>query len=284
MTRLGEMRKTAIIAGSGVLPRALVRRFDEIGHDHLIVVFQQPAPDWVADHDCYVAQFEKLGALFETLKTAGCDSVVCGGALGRPRLDQSSFDAKTRQLAPRLWPPVGKGDDATLRIVAAIFESEGYHVLAVQDVLPEILADAGPMGAHEPEPLDLRDIERAGMIVRAMGVADTGQGTVVAQGLCLGLESLQGTDVMLDFVARTAASLRPDPDGARGVLLKAPKPGQDRRLDLPAIGPVTMQKAAAAGLAGVAVEPGGVLILAREETIAQADRLGIFLYGWTGPE
>jgi DUF1009 family protein len=136
----------------------------------------------------------------------------------------------------------------------------------------------GGGGAHGVG-ADRDDAARAAAIVAALGAADAGQGAVVAQGLCLGLETIQGTDAMLDFVARTGAGFRHDPAGARGVLLKAPKPGQDWRIDLPAVGPDTMRAAAAAGLAGVVVQAGGVLLLGRDETVAAADAAGIFLWG-----
>ena len=114
--------------------------------------------------------------------------------------------------------------------------------------------------------------------MQALGAVDVGQGAVVAQGLCLGVEALPGTDAMLDFVAHTGATLRPDPKGARGLLYKAPKPGQDRRVDLPAIGPATVAQAAAAGLAGIAWAAGGVLLLDRAATIAAAQESGLFLW------
>ncbi len=107
---------------------------------------------------------------------------------------------------------------------------------------------------------------------------DVGQAAVVAQGLCLGIEALPGTDALLDFVAATGGRLRPDPNGARGLLYKAPKPGQDLRADMPSVGPETVRRAAAAGLGGIAWAAGGVLVLERDETIAQAQAAGLFLW------
>lgn len=127
---------------------------------------------------------------------------------------------------------------------------------------------------------DARDAARAARIVAALGAVDVGQAAVVAQGICLGVETIQGTDVLLDFVARTAARHRPDPEGLRGVLFKGPKPIQDRRLDLPAVGPDTVAGAARAGLAGIALAAGGVMLLDRDRTVAEADRAGLFLWGY----
>ena len=144
-------------------------------------------------------------------------------------------------------------------MVAGIFEAEGFAVRAPHEILTDLVAPAGVLTRTEPGTADRRDAERAAHIVAALGAADVGQAAVVAGGICLGLESIQGTDSLLEFVARTAAEVRPA--GARGVLFKGPKPGQDRRMDLPAIGPGTIEGAAAAGLAGVVVEADGVMIL-----------------------
>ena len=119
---------------------------------------------------------------------------------------------------------------------------------------------------------------RAAAIVGAIGGLDIGQGAVVAQGLCLAVETLPGTDAMLDFAALHAARLRPDPKGGRGLLYKAPKPGQDRRIDLPTLGLRSVEKAAAAGLAGIAWEAGGVILLDRERMVDAAGEAGLFLW------
>ena len=179
------------------------------------------------------------------------------------------------RLAPRLVRGIRSGDDSTLRLVARIFESAGFAIRAPHEILPDLVAPAGILGRVAPSDRDRADAARAAAIVAALGAADVGQAAVVGRGICLGLESIQGTDALLDFVSRTAAGYRPE--GA-GVLYKAPKPGQDLRLDLPAIGPSTVRGAAAAGLAGVAVQAGGVMILDYGETVAAADAAGLFLW------
>jgi DUF1009 family protein len=164
-------------------------------------------------------------------------------------------------------------------MIAGVFEAEGFAVRAPHEILPDLIAPAGTLGRVAPSARDRDDVRRAAEIVAALGAADVGQAAVVAQGICLGLESIQGTDALLDFVARTGAGFRPDPKGPRGVLFKAPKPSQDLRLDLPAIGPGTVERAAAAGLAGVAVQAGGVMILGYAATVAAADAGGLFIWG-----
>jgi len=172
-----------------------------------------------------------------------------------------------------------KGDGDTLSIVAAMFEAEGFDVIGAHNLLESLLAPAGILTKTTPSAQDQQDINRAFDIAKMLGKADVGQAVVVAQGICLGLESIQGTDALLRFVAENPHRL-PDKNGSKGVLIKAPKPGQDWRIDLPAIGPATLELAHKAGLAGVVLTSGGALILGVRETVATADRLGLFLLGW----
>ena len=194
----------------------------------------------------------------DLLHDRGVGAVVFAGAVRRPRLDPALFDPATAQLVPRLVAAMQGGDDAALREVIAIFEDAGLAVLGAEALAPGLVPGAGVLTAARPSAADAVDVARAAGIVAALGAADVGQGAVVAQGLCLAVEALPGTDAMLDWVATVAGGLRPDPEGARGVLYKAPKPGQDRRVDLPALGPDTVRRAAEAGLAGIALEAGGV--------------------------
>ena len=268
----------AIVAGRGALPRLVAEDCARRGRPYRVVVFEGVALDWLAGHPVVAAAFERPGRLFAALRAAGCGAVTFAGGIVRPKLRPLRFDLTMWRLAPGLLRAVRGGDDATLRAVAGIFEAAGFRVEAPQALLPELPAAAGVLSRALPSDRDRADAARAAGIVAALGAADVGQAAVVAQGVCLGLESIQGTDALLDFVARTGAAFRPDPGGARGVLFKGPKPGQDRRVDLPAIGPDTLREAAAAGLAGVVVEAGGVMILDHAATVAAADAAGLFLW------
>ena len=269
----------AIIAGRGALPRLLAEEAARSQSTYRIVRFA-PAPfDWEAGHPVIEAEFEKPGRLFSDLRRAGCDRVVFAGGMTRPSLNPLRFDLKLMRLAPKLLPRLKGGDDDTLRVLATIFEEVGFRMVAAHDILADLVMPAGVQTRAAPNPADRSDAERAARIVAALGSVDVGQAAVVAQGVCLGIESIQGTDVLLRFVRDTATGLRPDPEGARGVLFKGPKPGQDRRMDLPAIGPETVIRASEAGLAGIVLEAGGALLLERSATLSAADAAGLFIWG-----
>lgn len=268
-----------VIAGEGALPRLIAEDCARRDARYLVCAFEGQAPGWLDDHPHLVTPFEKPGRLFSALRDADCRHVTMAGAMSRPRLNPLAFDLAGLRLASRILPLLKKGDDALLRGVMAALEREGFVPLGAHEVLAALLAAEGPLSDAQPDAQAHADIARAAALTRLIGGADVGQAAVVADGVCLGLETVQGTDAMLSAVAATPPERRTE---AAGVLFKGVKPGQDWRADLPAIGPETLRRAAQAGLGGVAVEAGSVLILGREACRAEADRLGLFLFGWTG--
>jgi DUF1009 family protein len=265
------MSRTAVIAGQGRLPALLAGALDA----PLVASLHGFAPEGLRPDVEF--RVERLVPFLNHLQDQGVTRVTFAGAVRRPRLDPSLFDPATAQLVPQLLAAMQAGDDAALRGIIGIFEDHGLEVVGAAEVAPGLVPGAGIL-CGTPTEADGRDAARAAAIVSALGAADVGQGAVVAQGLCLAVEALPGTDPMLDFVARTSAGLRPDPQGARGVLYKAPKPGQDLRVDLPALGPDTVAGAARAGLGGIVWQAGAVLLLDRADMVAAAEQAGLFLW------
>lgn len=263
--------RTAIIAGRGALPAALAGAMAE---PPLVAALDGFAPDGLAVDLPF--RVERLVPFLRALEDQGVGRVVFAGAVQRPRLDPGLLDPATAGLLPRLMQAMAAGDDATLRAVLEIFAEFGFAVAGVGEVAPGLLPGPGVL-AGNVTPRDEADAARAAEIVAALGAVDVGQGAVVAQGLCLGVEALPGTDAMLAAVAGIGA-LRPDPARGRGLFFKAAKPGQDRRIDLPTLGPDTLRAVAAAGLGGVAFEAGSVICLDLPEMQRLAGELGLFLW------
>jgi hypothetical protein len=255
------MGKRAILAGSGDLPGLLLA-----AGDACVVRFQGVAASVPSDIE---ARFEHLGGLFAALKAAGVTDLCLAGAMQRTELDPGLLDDETRALAPRLMAAQGQGDDALLRCIVAILEDAGFRVRGAHDLRPDLLA---PAGAIHGASLADADAARGRAVLAALGPLDVGQAAVVAQGQVIGIETLQGTDAMLRFVADTAP-------GSGGILVKRAKPGQDLRVDMPAIGPETVRLAAAAGLAGIEVQAGSVLLLDPDAVRAACAEAGIALWG-----
>ena len=263
----------ALIAGTGRLPAVLAAALVAQGRAFVLAELDGFAAEGMGAHPVERFRVERLVPFMARLRDLGVSELVFAGAVRRPRLDPALFDPATAALVPRLLAAFQAGDDATLRAVIALFEDEGFLVRGADAVEPALIAGPGVLSRAAPSEADLRDAARAARIVAALGAVDVGQGAVVAQGLCLAVEALPGTDAMLQQVAGIG-----DRPARTGLLFKAPKPGQDRRVDLPAIGPATVRAAGRAGLAGIVVEAGGVLLIDRAELVALADTLGLFLW------
>jgi UDP-2,3-diacylglucosamine hydrolase len=266
---LARHNRIAIIAGRGGLPRALMAEMAEVP---LVCALDGFQPDGVSVDQVF--RIERLAPFLRLLQDAGVERVIFAGAVSRPKLDPALFDAETAAMVPQLLAAMQAGDDAALRGVIGIFEAAGLAVVGVREVAPGLVPGAGLL-CGTPTPRDALDTERASEIVAALGAVDVGQGAVVAQGLCLGVEVLSGTDAML---AALPLSLRPDPSGGRGVFFKGAKPGQDMRIDLPTLGVETVRLVAAARLAGIAWQAGAVICLDLAAMQAEAKARGLFLW------
>lgn len=262
------MGRLAILACGGALPVRLAE-----AHPEAMVITLRGIGSELSDRS-EAHELEKIGAVFAAMKAAGVDRMVFAGSLTRPPIDPSRFDGMMVRIAPRLMAAIPQGDDALLRTVMKIFEEQGFAVLGAHELLPELVAEAGFSHGPAPDDRALRDAARASEILTTLGPLDLGQGCVVAGGQCLGIETIQGTDALLRFVAATDPALR---RGGEGVFVKAPKPGQDLRIDMPVIGPGTIDRLVEAGLAGIVIAPKKVMILDRNDTLRRATEAGVFL-------
>ncbi|WP_068116880.1 LpxI family protein [Tropicimonas marinistellae] len=264
----------ALIAGRGRLPELLAERLRASGRDVIYCAYHDAPPGTVAPDLAF--RLETLGTLLKQLQKRGARDVCFAGGVRRPKLEPRALDLATAPLVPRLMAALGKGDDGALRVVLELFEARGMAVRGAHELLPDLLPAPGVLGRFQPEEADRKDAERGAEIVVALGSADVGQACVVSRRQALSVEAMPGTDWMLETLATNRAGL---PEG--GLLYKGPKPRQDRRVDLPAIGQGTIRNAARAGLRGVVIEAGGVMVLDREEVVREADAAGLFL--WVRP-
>jgi DUF1009 family protein len=275
----GPEGKLAIIAGRDALPRMIAEHRAEAGLPYLVISFNDDAASWIGAHPHEAHQFEKAGRLFAALRAAGCSHVVFAGAMDRPRLKPWRADGKAVVLMGKVMALMAGGDDWLLSGLAGVFEEEGFTVIGAADCLDGLTVGEGVLGRHQPEPQDRADAARGAAILAALGSLDVAQAVVVANGVCLGVEAIEGTDALLARVAGLPEVRRHMLDGVPGgVLVKMAKPGQDRRVDLPSIGPRSIEAAARAGLRGIVVEADGVNILGRDATINAADEAGLFLW------
>jgi DUF1009 family protein len=201
--------------------------------------------------------------------------------VARPRFSELKLDAKSLTLLPKVLVAAGRGDDALLKVIVEFLEKEGFHAVGVGEAAPGLLAREGVLGRITPNPGDRNDIAAAVRVVRRLGELDVGQAAAVCAGLVLAVEAAEGTDAMIARIANLPDSIRGTVAAPRGVLVKALKPKQDGKTDLPVIGVETVSRTKAVGLAGIAVESGKALIVDAPGVIRAADEAGLFVVGFT---
>jgi DUF1009 family protein len=263
-----------ILAGAGRLPGQIAAAAHAAGRSVFIVGlegFAEPAALAPWPHE--LVRIGAAGRILAVLRANGCRDLVLIGPVRRPSMFDLRPDAEGARILARIGRAAFAGDDGLLGAVIRVLGEEGFRVVGAQDILGEAVGAAGLLTRAAPDAAAMVDIRRGIAVARALGAADVGQCCVVQQGIVLAVEAAEGTDAML---ARCASLARP---GAGGVLVKLVKPGQDRRADLPTIGPETIRSAIAGGLRGVAFEAGGTIIAQRDAAIAAADAAGLFLMG-----
>ncbi|MEM9371816.1 MAG: UDP-2,3-diacylglucosamine diphosphatase LpxI [Pseudomonadota bacterium] len=275
--------KLGIIAGQGDLPRLIAEYFASVESPYFVVTFEDPAPGWTSNHPSEHHRYEKAGRVFRALRREGVTDVVFAGGTSRPKLQVWKFDLGAMKIGARVLRLLPQGDDALLRGLAEIFEEEGFQMRAAHDLLPDLGVMPGFLGSRKPSDLDRNDAAKGASILKVLGSHDVGQAVVIARGLCLGIEAIEGTDALLERVAALPEDLRRIAPPPSGVLLKLPKTGQDRRVDIPTIGVKTVEGAAKAGLSGIVIEAGGTNLIDRSATITAADQAGLFLWS-VGPD
>ena len=263
-----------ILAGGGPLPGQVARAALAAGRPVFVIAFEDHAePAVIADLPHATVRVGAAGRTLRLLRGHGCRDLVLVGPVRRPSLMDVRPDAEGARLLARIGRGFFGGDDGLLAAIVRVLGEEGFRVLGAHEVLAAALGPRGCMGIVAPDDAARSDVARGVAVVRALGAVDVGQGCVVQAGAVLAVEAIEGTDAML---ARAAGLALPGPGG---VLVKLVKPGQDRRADLPTIGPRTIAQAHAAGLRGVAFEAGGTLLTDRDGCVRAADAAGLFLLG-----
>ena len=271
--RSGIAGPLGIVAGSGGLPRRLIESCRGAGREVFVIAIEgETDPATVERVPHAWCRIGKAAPMLDRLRANGVEELVLAGAVRRPSLAGLRPDWRTMRFLARVGYRA-LGDDGLLRAVVSELEREGFRVIGADQLLDEAALPEGPLGRVRPDADALADIAHGLSLARAIGALDIGQAVVVQQGLVLGVEAIEGTDGLL----RRCAALRRD--GPGGVLVKAEKPGQERRADRPTIGPQTVILSAESGLSGIAAEAGATLVIDRDEVVRLADRTGLFVVG-----
>jgi UDP-2,3-diacylglucosamine hydrolase len=275
----------AIICGGGAIPGAIAQALVRRGRRPVMFAIKGWAdPQIVEPYTHYWVPLGQLGRFLRLVRAERCREAILIGTLLRPALTQVRLDWRAIRLMPRIVRAYAGGDDRLLTGITTLLEEHDLRIVGVKDVAPDIIVPAGVLGQHQPSAGDRADIARALNLIATLGPFDVGQAAVVANNHVLGVEAAEGTDNLLARIADLRRQGRVSTPERTGVLVKAPKPKQDRRFDLPTIGSQTVANVVKAGLAGIAVAAGDTMMADPAEVIAAADRARIFVVGVTQGE
>ncbi len=270
----------AILCGSGEFPLEVGSEARRAGREPFLIGVIGMSDGRIEAYPHVWLRMGEIGKLFAALKARAIGEMAIIGAVTRPEFADLRLDWGAVKRAAELAQLFRRGDNGLLVGLAAIFEREGVRIVGAHEVAPRLIAPAGALGARTVSPDDEADIVFGARLLDALSGFDAGQGAIVAAGRVLAIEAAEGTDAMLARVAGLRGNGRLRHKGPAGVLVKAPKRGQDLRLDMPAVGPDTIEGAAKARLRGVALAAGRVLIVRREPCARAADAAGLFVHGF----
>ena len=269
------MAKLGIIAGAGTLPAQVINACTEVGREFSILAFEGSAdPAEFDDLPVTWIKMSNLSAVLKQARDAGVEELVMAGKIPRPSVLELMRDPRSAKFMAKVGTRILGDDNILSAVVKELEVTEGFRVIAPNQIIDGLLAVPGAYGTLKPDDTAWADIERGLAVVRELGKLDIGQAAVVQNGLVIGVEGAEGTDALIGRCAEFV-----DPEQQGGVLVKAAKPGQEERIDLPAIGVSTLMAAQKCGLRGIAVEAGRALVLERTDLIKEADGAGLFVYG-----
>jgi DUF1009 family protein len=269
-----------VIAGGGAMPFAVADSLQARGIAPVLFALRGACDsDRVAGFRHHWISVGQLGRATKLFRSEGCRDLIFIGSLVRPALSEIRLDWGTLRVLGRVMTAFRGGDDHLLSGVGRILEQDGFRMVGIRDVAPDLLMPLGGITRAVPDEGAHADIGKGRDVLGALGPFDIGQAAVVIDGHVVAVEDIEGTDGLLARVARLRADGHIRAKAGRGVLVKAPKSGQDLRFDLPTVGPRTVAGAAKAGLAGIAIAAGYALVVEPQAMIETADQAGLFIEG-----
>jgi len=270
----------AIISGRGSLPRTLAEGLVSQNKRPFLIGLGGQYDPWIEDYDHATFEWGQFGGLFSTLRQNNISKLTMAGSMVRPNINLAGFDFSGFLVLPEIFVNMIGGDNSMLTGFINMFAKRGITVIGAHEIMPELLTKAGIISGGKISQKARENIAHGIAACKKLGELDIGQATIAVGGRVVAVEGIEGTDAMIDRVTDMRIKGKLREKGRNGVLVKSMKPDQDMRVDLPAIGPQTIQQAAEAGLRGIAIEAGHSIILEPENTLKEAAHKDIFIYGF----
>lgn len=268
-----KLSKIGLVAGKGDLPEKIIRQCINSGIDMFVILITEDRPQSIDKVPHTSLGVGSVGKAIKLFKEEHVEDVVFAGGLKRPKFLSLKLDSGGVKLLARITKAKFNGDNKLLTTVISFFEDNGFNIIGADEILEDALMPMGVIGKLSPQGKQQGDVEAGKIIAKSIGKLDIGQSIIIQDGVVIGVEAIEGTDGLIE----RCKDLQIEKKG--GVLVKVKKPDQDKRVDLPTIGPVTIMKAYENGIAGIAVEAGGALVIDKDEVVNMADEYGLFLVG-----
>lgn len=266
-----SIKKLGVIAGSGALPHKLINACQALCIEVFIIGFHGQTSDLLFQgHDHILVKLGQAGKVLDALRARQIQDLVLIGSIKRP----SFIDLKPDLKAAKFFARFGYkalGDSGLLSALRVFLEEEGMRVHGVHKFCPDLLVKEGNYSTVVPTDDQFDDIKIGVNAALDLGAKDIGQACIVRDGEVVEREDASGTDAMLKRYMKH--------HGSSGVLVKLCKPQQDEDLDLPTIGPKTIENAAKAGVSGIVMHAGKSLMVDEEHVVQLANDHKIFVIG-----
>jgi UDP-2,3-diacylglucosamine hydrolase len=257
-----------LIAGNGRFPFLVLEAARSQGIEMVVAAIKEETVPEIEQHakSVHWMSLGQLGKLIKTFKSEGVNHAIMAGQVKHKQIFSSIIpDLKMIQLLASL---ATKNTDSLIGAVAKMLESEGIHLMDSTLFLRPLLPDPGVLTRRAPSEEEKRDLDYGYKIARELGRLDLGQSVAVADGACVALEAMEGTDAVIE----RAASLV---NGRMLRVVKLAKPNQDLRFDVPVIGLSTVKLMVRLKVSALAIEARKTLMMDREDLVREADAAGI---------
>jgi DUF1009 family protein len=268
-----NLENLAIFAGRGKLPQMLIEDCQKKGRK--FAIFQLDGENYEEDYSAFnpvKLGYGEVERFLSEMKKHQIKNLVFVGGVTKPNFSSLKVDKKGAILVSKILANKILGDNAVLNSVVKFFEKEGFKILRIDELLDCVISKKGVLTKTAPSHENLDDIALGVKAIKNFSHFDVGQSLVVAQKQIIAVEALEGTDEMIKRCKNLPVAYLQN-----SVLVKMKKAKQNKKADLPTIGLATIENCFDSQIKGIAIEAGSTLVLQKDEVIAKADTLGMFL-------
>lgn len=266
--------RLSILAGQGELPLIVKEAAEAAGWQVQYLSFVERDEDAVAS--ARRIDLKKPVDIVLAIRKFKSSHICLAGAV---RVSDKRRQGLFKFFGSKGGKPKSGGDTGLSRLGGALEVATGAKLAGAHEIAPDLLVGEGVVAGPKPSKECLMSGRFALQTAIAAGQLDLGQAAVCSGQRVVAIEDIAGTDSLLERVASFKAQGLVGDAGYPLTLSKARKPEQPMFVDLPAIGPDTVSKAAEAGISGIFLDAGQSIMIGRDRVSRMANELGVSIVG-----